>query len=222
MSLTIPEYYIVYDQDADWYPCGIQHNLSDTESVEFPIDPAILDFQIFLIWNEAQATPLDYVSRFSPPGGTFDYTDPAIDPSYTQALGCRVYRKSTQALSANVAAALAWSTEDNDNDACWSAGIPTKLYAKTDGYYTAGGGFRVGTLTGHLECDIARNGTDTLASNKSYFNNVTALISVSTSNFYMNVDDYIEIYALATSNSTISAASATNEYNNFGFLVRIA
>jgi hypothetical protein len=137
-------------------------------------------------------------------------------------LGCLVYRSTAQSLTANVGANLAWNTQVTDTDACWASGEPTILYAKHDGYYMAGGGFRIDSFTGHLTIYVMRNNSDYLVGNRVYYSSAVGLISVNTGMFYLAANEYVVIQATCTSNATITAAAANNTSYNYGYLFRIA
>lgn len=130
--------------------------------------------------------------------------------------GCRVYRNSTQAITLNQYNSLAWNTELYDTDACWAAGDPTKMYAKSEGYYLAGGGFAV-PCTAHLT--VVLNGNTYLAMNGQM---TASRFDITTGMFYMNANDYIQIQVYPSANVTIAAAGSTTQYANHGWLVRIA
>ena len=133
----------------------------------------------------------------------------------TSAIGCRVYRNSTQAITASQWNNLSWNTEVNDTDSCWSSGDGSKMYAKSDGYYMAGGGFAV-SCTAYI--GIFHNGA-TMAMNGQV---AASRFDITTGMFYMNVDDYIQIGVNPTANVTVAAAGATTQYANHGWLVRVA
>jgi hypothetical protein len=57
-------------------------------------------------------------------------------------MGCRVIKGPTQTLSNGGLTALTFDVQANDTtpgDDCWTASTPTRLYAREDGYYLAGG-----------------------------------------------------------------------------------
>lgn len=132
-------------------------------------------------------------------------------------LGCRVYRNSTQAITGSQWNALSWNTEISDTDACWSAGIPTKMYAKTTGYYMAGGGCNSSGI--NIFASVRVNGSTYVTTN-----NAGTAVSVCSGMIYLDADagDYVEICAYPASNCTIAAGTSTNIYFNHGWLVRIA
>jgi hypothetical protein len=129
--------------------------------------------------------------------------------------GCRIYRNSTQAITGSQWNYLSWNTELHDTDGCWSSGDGSKMYAKSAGYYMAGGGFAV-ACTAYI--GIFLNGA-TMSMNGQV---AASRFDITTGMFYMNVDDYVQIGVNPTANVTVAAAGATTKYANHGWLARIA
>ncbi len=142
------------------------------------------------------------------------------------ALGCRVYHSATQTLNNATLTALSFNTEVNDTDNCF---VPTStaLYARTAGYYVAGGSFAhtIGGNWYETYIYIRRNGSMYLACSSAAHNwNGTGLAEVATGMFYLAVNDYIEVIAYQNSggSKTVNAADGSNQFHCMGWLMRVA
>ena len=145
------------------------------------------------------------------------------------ALGCRVIRTLDQDIPTGVATALVWNSEIHDTDNCWSATHQTRMYARTAGYYMAGGGYYISataTSSWYHRLAVRKNATTQLATDvKTTANGVwVGTHHIATGMFWMDEDDYVELYVTQNSGvtQTISAASSTTHGRNVGWLVRVA
>jgi hypothetical protein len=77
-----------------------------------------------------------------------------------------VYRATDQAILTATFTPISFSTERKDNNAMWAIGDPTKLIAKTAGYFDfdANVVWQSGTGSGYRQLAIRVNGTTTIAS----------------------------------------------------------
>lgn len=146
----------------------------------------------------------------------------------TTAVGCRVIRTTDQTIPNNTVTAIIFDTELYDTDLCWGAAYPTRLYAKHDGYYMAGGNvvFKApaGTPASVRAILIYLNNSQYLARNEFAMNEGTSVgNNVVTGMFYMAANDYIEIkvYQDTGGNLDIIGASSTYQQRAHGWLTRI-
>jgi hypothetical protein len=142
------------------------------------------------------------------------------------ALGCRVYRSTTQSIATGTDAALSFDTQVHDTDGGFAA-TDTKLYAKTEGYYIAGGSVKWDdNWDGPALLWIEQNQTTQLArtGHENVWGYMQSFFTVATGMFWMDVDDYIEVYVRQASGSSknTAAAASTNQANCCAWLTRVA
>jgi len=153
------------------------------------------------------------------------------------ALGARVIRTSGQSIPNSTETALSFSretdtrdhstnevddTETSDN--VWSSGEPTKLYARTAGWYMAGGSVALTTYATYWHCIFIKlSGSIKLAFQHAY-DAYYSTVSVSTGMFYMHAGDYVEVYAWHNYGSSVNTAAASLADHSpcCGWLVRTA
>jgi len=141
------------------------------------------------------------------------------------ALGCRVYRNTAQTITSGSWQALSFTTEISDTDSCWSSAQPTRLIAKTAGYYAAGGGYRITTGTTavfRLLVSVRQGGTTHLTC-QNLLTGLNDLIGPETTigMVYLEAGDYVEIMVYQDSGAD-KTTSGTYPYGAFGWLARIA
>lgn len=148
----------------------------------------------------------------------------------SEARGCRVYRSTTQSVNNTTLTAMSYDIEVySSDDACWDAGSPTHLVAPVDGYYMAGGSVEIAsgqmTAAARLFIAVRANGTNYLGSNDNHtINGKAAAVGVTTGMVWLAAGEYIEIivYHDIGSAKNISAATATSQHTNNGWLMRIS
>lgn len=145
------------------------------------------------------------------------------------ARGCRVIRNSAQAIASGTATALEWNTVVFDTDGCWSAGDPTRLTARRDGCYLAGGGFLLNgpeiTADNRLSIWVRANETQTLARHDTYARSGIAYhLSITTGMIWLATGEYVEIRMSHEIGATknIGAASLSSQQINYGWLMRVS
>ena len=143
------------------------------------------------------------------------------------ALGCRVLRGTSQALGNGQATALAFDTQINDtapNDDCWTSSQPTRLYAREEGYYLAGGAitFKSASRSGRMSIIVRRGGGNWIQAQSAHLHTVDDTIySVATGMFHMNAGEYVEIVIYHTLGDGIQSYQAAGcEHCVNGWLVR--
>lgn len=144
--------------------------------------------------------------------------------------GCRVYRDSAQSISHNSLTALSFNVEAWDTDGCWAVGDPTKLYARSAGYYMAGGQMHMtlGAQAADVLIAVRAGGSNYKGQQALYaVANKEVSLSIATGMFYMAAGDYVEIIvrqvqASGSSAVNVTQASAANQQFNNGWLARIA
>lgn len=146
----------------------------------------------------------------------------------TESRGCRVYRTTTQTITAGAFTALSWDTEDNDTDGCWASGNPTRLTAARDGYYLAGGSFSLDaaqiTSADRMGIRVRKNGTIYLGGTDLHTVNGEAMVlGVASGQIWLSAGDYLEVVAYNgyAADKTVSAGSSGNQHINHGWLTRV-
>lgn len=142
--------------------------------------------------------------------------------------GVRVYRSTAQALAKNVLTPIAFSHALVNHQAAWSSGQPTRLYARSAGFYMAGGQGSIGSgafsSNGYFLVAIRRNGDNYLAQNEIYNSSGRRIaLAAVTGLFWMDEGDYIEVVARQNTGAdsmNLSAATAQNQQFNHGWLMR--
>lgn len=142
-------------------------------------------------------------------------TTPVIKAA-TGAPAVRVYSSILQspAIPNNTHTALIFDTARYDTDPLvqWVVGSPSRLTAKTAGYYAMSGVFGfAANVTGDRQIEIKLNGTTYIATSTHPAPAQGCITSVSTQ-WYMNVNDYVELIVFQTSGAGLaqfSAGSAT-------------
>lgn len=142
--------------------------------------------------------------------------------------GVRVYRSTAQALADNVLTPIAFSHALGNPQGAWSSGQPTRLYARSSGYYMAGGQATVDSSkfasNGYMMVAVRRNGDNYLAQNETYNSSGRRIsLSVMTALFWMDEGDYVEIVVRqdsSTASMDLQAASAQYQQFNHGWLMR--
>lgn len=154
--------------------------------------------------------------------------------AWTEAIGARVIRTTTQSIANATLTPLSFDTAIYDTEAqgdlgaCWSAGDPTKIYAKRDGYYMAGGSWSLAaaqnTAASRQFIAIRLNGTIYVGGNENHtVASKDSVIAVATGMFWMAAGDYIEaiVYHDEGGSKNASAASATVQHSNLSWLMRV-
>jgi hypothetical protein len=145
------------------------------------------------------------------------------------ALGCRVSKGPSQALGNGQQTALAFDTQINDttpNDDCWTSAQPTRLYAREDGYYLAGGAITfksAASRSGRMSIIVRRGGGNWIQAQSAHLHTVDDTIySVATGMFHMNAGEYVEIVVYHTLGDGIQSYQSTTacEHCVNGWLVR--
>jgi len=142
--------------------------------------------------------------------------------------GVRVYRNSAQALGKNVVTAIAFSHALVNPQGAWASGAPTRLYARSAGFYMAGGQGSIDSgafsSNGYFLVAIRRNGDNYLAQNEIYNSSGRRIaLAAVTGLFWMDEGDYIEVVArqdTGAASMNLSAASAQYQQFNHGWLMR--
>jgi hypothetical protein len=142
--------------------------------------------------------------------------------------GVRVYRSTAQALADNVLTPIAFSHALVNHQAAWSSGQPTRLYARSAGYYMAGGQATVDSSAfasnGYFMVAVRRNGDNYLAQNEIYNSSGRRIaLAAVTGLFWMDEGDYIEVVVRQNTGAdsmNLSAATAQNQQFNHGWLMR--
>jgi hypothetical protein len=146
----------------------------------------------------------------------------------SEARGARVISSVGLTVPSGALTALAFDTEIQDTDGCWSAGEPTKLYAQREGYYLAGGGFELlaaqNTVASRCAVYVRRNGTVVLGANDNHtIANKGVVVSFATGMFWMGAGEYVEILALQDQGADrqLRGANAANQHFCNGWLMRV-
>lgn len=142
--------------------------------------------------------------------------------------GVRVYRSTAQALADNDLTPIAFSHALVNHQSAWSSGQPTRLYARSSGYYMAGGQATVDSSefasSGYMMVAVRRNGDNFLVQNEMYCSSGRRIsLAVMTALFWMDEGDYVEIVVRqdsSTASMDLQAASAQNQQFNHGWLMR--
>jgi hypothetical protein len=142
--------------------------------------------------------------------------------------GVRVYRSTAQALAKNVLTPIAFSHALVNHQAAWSSGQPTRLYARSAGFYMAGGQGSIDSgafsSNGYFLVAIRRNGDNYLAQNEIYNSSGRRIaLAAVTGLFWMDEGDYIEVVArqnTGAASMNLWAATAQNQQFNHGWLMR--
>lgn len=154
---------------------------------------------------------------------TFDDLNLTGSVKQSTALGCRVYRNSAQTISTATVTALSFSHEINDTDTCWAVGDPTKLYARTAGYYSFGASVAwTGNATGSRIVYVRKDGTTILCAERDAGLGVEQSMSVSGGQLYFAADEYIEVMVYQNSGGDLDvvAASTTDQHKCCAWLSR--
>ena len=144
-------------------------------------------------------------------------------------MGCRVIKGPTQTLSNGGVTALTFDVQANDTtpgDDCWTASNPTRLYARENGYYLAGGAVTLGgsqNLSGirRMTLIVRKNGGTWIQAQTAHTHAVDDSIhSVTTGMFEMNVGDYIELVVYNALGTTVSTYPGPCEHCVNGWLMK--
>jgi hypothetical protein len=127
--------------------------------------------------------------------------------------------------------ALAFDSQINDTtpgDDCWTASpSPTRLYAREDGYYLAGGAVTLNGAQslwgfGRMTLIVRKNGGTWIQAQTVHTHAVDdSIYSTSTGMFRMNVGDYIEIVVYNALGVTVSTYPGGCEHCVNGWLVKM-
>jgi hypothetical protein len=145
-------------------------------------------------------------TRTATPTRTRTATPTAVPtPAPRPALGCRVTRRALQSLSNGGLTAILFDNQVNDTtpgDNCWTAAEPSRLYARSTGFYLAGGGITLNpgfSPGGRLEIILVKNGVTWLQAQGTHLHalddNTYALAS---GMIQLNAGDYVELVAYHT------------------------
>jgi hypothetical protein len=159
-----------------------------------------------------------------------DPDDVHIDGSINKstALGARAYRSTVQSIASSTLVALSWDTQVYDTDGIFTP-TSTQLKPTHEGYYQAGGSWELSSsqvaAAARMFIAVRKNGSVYLEANENHtISGVTSTVGVSTGMFYMNGStDYIEIvvYHVMGAAKNASAATASNQHYNCGWIARI-
>ncbi len=147
------------------------------------------------------------------------------------ARGCRAIRTTTQSIPHGSWTALDFNSQVHDTDSGFGGTAlspDTKLYAKTAGYYIAGGGVTFaspGAVDRKQAIMIQKDGTTKLGLNDVYAGlNASTSVSVVTGMFYMAAGTYVEFLVFQDTGSSLNtqAATSTTQQKANGWLVRVA
>jgi hypothetical protein len=144
------------------------------------------------------------------------------------ALGCRVTRGPSQSLGNGQQTAIAFDVQINDtapNDDCWTSSQPTRLYAREDGYYLAGGAITFKTASsrsGKMSIIVRRGGSNWIHAQSAHLHTVDdTTYSMATGMFYMTAGEYVEIVVYHTLGDGIQSYQGNGcEHCVNGWLVR--
>lgn len=124
-----------------------------------------------------------------------------------QATNVSVVKSTTQAISPT-AAAISWDAVVQDDGNIWSAGQPTRLTARSDGWYIVQGSILWAVApSSHKRMQFRKNGTTTYPGVEGYpsttqRNKNSALVIL-----YLEKNDYVEIMARQSVAGTINVDS---------------
>lgn len=153
---------------------------------------------------------------------------------WTEAIGARVIRTTTQSIANATLTPLSFDTVIYDTEAqgdlgaCWSSEEPTKIYARRDGYYLAGGSWSLAaaqnTVASRQFVGVRLNGITYTAGNENHtIANRDAAVAVATGMIWLSAGDYIEVIAYhdeGRSKNTV-AATTTLQLRALGWLMRV-
>lgn len=164
-----------------------------------------------------------------PPASGSLYMEGSIRRS--TALGCRaILAGGGQSIAALTAVALSFDTEIADTDSGFTP-TDTKLYARREGLYLAGGGWAfnsgVSPAASRMQALVRLNGSSVYqATNQSWTTGAASRVnsvSVVTGMVAMGPGDYIEICAFHDQPAAVATIAASgNHSNHFGWLMRMA
>lgn len=145
--------------------------------------------------------------------------------------GVRTYRTATQFLANNTITPLSWDVARHETESSmWAAANPTRLVAPYDGYYAAGGGYKINktqsAAAGVWFIWVRKNGAGILKQNASYMPSSTSFaIAIHCEMIKLDAGEYVQIVAYHNTgnNENIDACnSGANEfYQNAGWMVRL-
>lgn len=126
-------------------------------------------------------------------------------------IGAKVYRRTTQSLTANTWAAVTFDTAELNLGPCWAAGAPTRLTvpAGQGGHYLIYGKFQ-GNAAAILAIRMAKNGAvaSTAVTPATSSGTAGAQGVADTTIMALNAGDYVELAAMAVVSITIGGATA--------------
>jgi len=165
-------------------------------------------------------------------GGSYsgsEYGDLSIHGSVllSTALGCQVYRSTTQRLDNGAWVPIAYDTEIEDTDGCWSSANDTRLIAQRDGTYVISASVAIprGTTDRKLYyIGIRKNGSDWQHMNMRDSNAASSFVNCSIScAVVMEAGDYVEVVVQQNSGAAqnTEAADTTKLHNNSASFYRI-
>jgi hypothetical protein len=147
------------------------------------------------------------------------------------ALGCKaILAAGGQSIAPLTAAALAFDTEIADTDGCFTP-TDTKLYARREGYYLAGGGWAfnsgVSPAASRMQVLLRLNGSSVyVGANQTWTTTAASRVNsvaAAAGMIAMGPGDYIEICAFHDQAAAVSTIAASGNHSNaFGWLVRTA
>ncbi len=146
----------------------------------------------------------------------------------SDAIGCTVYRNSTQEIANATWDAVEYNAEIEDTDSCWAAGTPSRLVAKHAGIYLVSAGATIArgaTEQKRYYIGVQRNGSDWIKQALFESNAAAATVTMSIAALVkMAVDDYVEVMVQHNSGAAqdISAADTSNLHLNSAAFYRIA
>jgi hypothetical protein len=133
--------------------------------------------------------------------------------------GCRVYRSTDQALTANSWQALSFSAARFNTDTNWASGNPTRMTCHTAGVYMLWGGVGFQNTPGQSYIGIRINGTNIIA--QQDMASPTWRPHVSTI-WQMAVNDYAEVIVYVTATASAKALGGTDLWSPEGAMVLLS
>lgn len=173
--------------------------------------------------TQIQAVDVDTTAPTGDQVLAYDSGNTRYEPKnlYDLTNGARVYRSTTQNLTAGAFTPLSFDTEVIDNESIWAIGNPTRFTAPTDGWYVMEASFAlVAPTSATADFRWTKNGTDYLSGGRiplSGAGDGATLVAVA----FLSASDYVEIEVLCANAEQVLAATATNYVNNSASIVKI-
>lgn len=129
----------------------------------------------------------------------------------------KAYQTVAQALANGIQAAIIFDSVEFDTHTMWSSGAATRITAQYPGYYLLSGG--VATVvndTSYRFARIAVNGT-TLTDGSTAMDpvpSVSTRMPIRATITYLDIDDYVELYASQASGGSLNTAVAVGDASN--------